>query len=368
MRVESVKSNLVTLVNQRQVAAAKAGNSLTSLANSGASAQLGIRQGAMPGTYQPIYEKAVKEIREDVTETRDVTRTEAVFEERAITQERAIFAEEAVYEDRELRATTVAGDRSLDSIRSLTQANIETGADLAVRVGDGGYAVITFESRSSISVRDGSGTTRYEFDSNKGSFADAVVAAFDGIEGLSASLDERGQLQLQTDDAQDLRIADVAPSWFNRTGSPLAALGLEAGTTQAQVVGVEKVQVGTRQVQVGTEMVVVGSEQVQVGTRTMVIGQETVVVGTTTRVEPAGRNLVGLTDNDAPGVGSLSLIDKLRGGGLPAGYVEALFGILEGNPASPPSAEEVRTSYAQNADEPRETKPLKAEPEATGAA
>jgi hypothetical protein len=354
MRVGLETSNLVAIANNRRASPAAGGTSLTQLANTGAATRMGVRPGSLPGSYQPVYEVKEKRITEAVTETRDITRSEAVYEDRAVTETRAVYADRAVYEDRDIRTTVVEGDRSISGARSLAQAGIDVGADLSVRVGDGATATIEFESKSRITVKVGSKTARFDFDAKPGAFTDAVVAAFNSIEGLSASLTPEGRLKLETRDAQTLRIADVANGWFDWSGSPLDALGLDAGTTRSQVVGSERVQVGTERVQVGTETIITGSTRVQIGERQVVVGQETVVTGTTTRTEPGQRVLVGLQDSTAPGVGSLSLLDKLKGGGLPAGYVEALFGILESH-ESEPSESEVRAVYAETTDDAEKT-------------
>jgi len=353
MRVDSSSSSFIALANGRQ-SAAFSGSNLTQLANGSAAAQLGVRPGSVPGSYQPVYETKAKLVKEDITETRDVTRSEAIYEDQAVTETRAVFEDRAVFESRDISATVLEGDRSIASVKSLSQAGIDVGADLALRVGDGSTAVIRFDSKSRITVQTSSGSQSFDFNSGTGSFTKALVAAFESVDGLSASVTDDGRLKLETADAQTLRIADVQNSWYDRSGSPLDALGLDAGTTQAKVVATEQVQVGTERVQVGTETLVTGSMRVKVGEQQIVVGQETVVTGQTTRMEPAKRVLVGLQDSDAPGVGALSILDKLAAGGLPAGYVEALFGILEGHDGQPGEGE-VRATYAQSSDEPAST-------------
>lgn len=381
--------------------------------------RMGIREVQQPGSYRAIYDRPTREIIENVTRERDLTVTEAVYENRAITEERAVFADraimeergifedraimetreifedrdvtetrdvyetQAVYEDRDIVATRVAGNRSLSGFASTSQAGIDWGADFSVKVGDGPTAVLQFDTSSRVSLTVNGKTTRFNV-ADHGSLGGAVAAALDSVAGLSASLGPDGKLKLETDNARSLAIAEVANGLLDFSGSPLAKLGLAAGTTHASVVGTqqvqtgtqevvvgtetvvvgsqrvlvgteevqigteqirigtEQVQVGTERIQIGTETVVIGSERVQTGTRTSVVGKETVVTGTTTRTEQGDPVLVGLERTD---IGIGEALDRLKSGpSLPPGYVEALFKPFDRGPSEPEPA--IRSAYA----------------------
>lgn len=396
---------------------------IVALAARRASVQMGIHAVQEPGSYRPIYDQARREIVQTITEERDVTVTEAVYESRDITQERAVFEDraimeergifedraimetreifedrditetrnvyetQAVHEDQDVLGTEVAGDRTLSGFANLSQAGIDLGADLSVKVGNGATAVLRFDTSSRVSLTVDGKTTRFNF-SEHGSLGGAVAAALDSVCGLSASLGSDGKLKLETDGAQSLTIADVANGLLDFSRSPLAKLGLSAGTMQASVIGTERVQTGTQEVlvaaetvvvgservlvgteevqtgtervrtgteqvqvgweriQTGTETVVIGSERVQTGTRTSVIGKEAVVTGTTTHIEAGDPVMVGLERVD---IGLGEALERLKSAAsLPPGYIEALFRPIDRGPSEPEPA--IRSAYAAAGD------------------
>ena len=445
-----VDSGIVGILAKRYQAGAASGQQgqagdIEALAARGTLARMGIREVQPPGSYRAIYDQPERRIVKNVTEERALTATEAVHEDRAITGERAVFEDraiieergifedravmeergvfedraimetreifedrdvtetrdvyetQAVYEDHDIVATRVAGERSLSGFASISQAGIDWGADFSVKVGDGPMAVLRFDTLSRVSLTVNGQTTRFTF-ADHGSLGGAVAAALDSVGGLSASLDSGGKLKLETDDARSLAIAEVANGLLDFSGSPLAKLGLAAGTSHASVVGTqqvqtgtqevlvgtetvvvgsqrvlvgseevqigteqvqigtelvqvgtervqvgtEQVQVGTERVQVGSETVVIGSERVRTGTRISVVGKETVVTGTTTRTEKGDPVLVGLERTD---IGIGEALERLKtAASLPPGYVEALFGPVDRGPSEPEPA--IRSAYA----------------------
>lgn len=416
--------------NMASAQRSSASPSLSALANKQASSKLGIVDGKLPGSYSAVYDQQSRQVTEQVTEDRAVTRTDAtyanrditeqrdVYEDRAIYENRAVFEDQAVYEtqgvfedravyeeqgvfedqaimgtrdvyetravyeDRNIMATRVNGTRALNTFNSTSQAGIDIGADFSVQVGSGPAAVLRFDTGSRVSLTMNGTTTRFSYNSF-GSVGAAVAAALNNVDGMHATLSADGKLRLETTDAKSVKIAEVANGLLDLSGSPLAKLGLEAGITNAGVVGTERVQTGTQQVvvgteqyqtgtqrvqtgtqqvQVGTERVQTGTQQVQIGTQrvqtgseqvqtgteqiligtqsfvvgteryqtgsvTHVVGKETVVTGTRTRTETGPRTLVGLQVSDDFGIGEL--LSQLQEGALPEGYIEALFGTLD---------------------------------------
>lgn len=327
------------------------GLKIASLLNEQAASRLGVVKGKLPGSYEGVYASRERTVEEHVYEKHDivrvdpvyeeraVTETQDVYEQRAVTETRNVYETRAVYEDRAIMGTQVTGTRSLSAFRSASQANIDTGADFSINVGNDPLAVVRFESGSRIAVTVGGSTQRYSYTSADGSFTGALVSALDGIASLSASLTADGKLFLETGNAQSLTIADVANGFLDFSRSPLASLGLAAGTTNASVVGHEQVQTGTEQVLVGTETVTVGTQQVLVGQQTVVTGHEHVQVGETSsvvgtemrhagtakRALEAEMQLVGLKDNGNLGVGRLNLLDGFDLSNLASNPVLALF-------------------------------------------
>lgn len=327
------------------------GLKVASLLNDQAASRLGIVKGKLPGSYEGVYAGRERTVEEDVYEKRDIVRVDPVYEDRAVTEmqdvyeqrdvteTRNVYETRAVYEDRAIEATRVTGTRQLSTFTSPSQANIDIGADFSVKVGNGALAVVKFELGSRIAVTAGGTTQRYSYTSAAGSFSGALVSALDGVADLSASLTADGKLFLETSNAQSLTITDVANGLLDFSRSPLASLGLTAGTTNASVVGHEQVQTGTEQVLVGTETVSFGTEQVLVGQQTVVTGHEQVQVGETSsvvgtemrhagtvkRALEAEMTLVGLKENGNFGVGRLNLLDGFDPSNLASNAVLALF-------------------------------------------
>jgi hypothetical protein len=227
----------------------------------------------------------------DITETRDITEEQTLYETRNITETRDItelrdivetqniYETRDVYETIDIHETEVAGTRDLRPYNTLSQAGIDVGAHFSVKVGDGPTAVFRFDQSNRLSVTVSGSTQRFNFTSAAGSMRSAVVDALNSVGGLNASIGADGRLALSTDDAQSLKIAEVANGLLDFSGSPLDNLGLVAGTTNAQVVGQEQVLTGTEQVVVGTEQIVIGQESVVIGQETVVTGTETIAVG-----------------------------------------------------------------------------------------
>ena len=358
MQIDKTGSAILTFLGNRGAAQDRpsTGAGLASLSNQQASSRLGIRPGEIGGQYRPIYETDTRTAERDVYEThaiartedifeeREVTATEDIYEDRDVTETRDIVETRAVFETRDVWAAEIEGSKRLDDKKGLSGANIDTGADFSVAVGNGEKAIVTFASSSRISVTQGGVTQNFAYDNTSGSLANALVSALDSVAGLDASLDGNGKLSLQAAGQTSLTIADVANGFLDFSRSPLDKLGLVAGTTQAQVIGTEQVQVGTEQVVIGSETVVVGIERVKTGERQVVLGVERVKTGEqlvaigmervrtgTVAQELAGEaRLVGFEDTgQAGGLGALDLLDRLASGSLPAGYLEALFSPLD---------------------------------------
>lgn len=215
-----------------------------------------------------------------VYQTRDVFETQNVYATRNVYQTQNVYETRPVYTQQPVYATNVDGTRDLSSYSALSTAGIDIGADFAVTVGSGPTSTIKFKSATRISVTTNGVTTNFSFSANDGSFKTKLVQAFNSVSGLSASIGGDGKLHLTTANAQSLTIADVANQFLDLSGSPLAPLGLTAGTTQSHVSGYQSVQTGTEQVLVGTQQVVVGTEQYVSGTQQVKVGTEQVAVGT----------------------------------------------------------------------------------------
>jgi hypothetical protein len=392
MRVEGIASSILTAARERMPAPTGFADlkSITGLLSRQASSRMGIVESALPGAYKPlvavktdkvetdIYEErqttraeAIHETRDvtqarpvyevrDVYETRDIYEMRDIFETRDVTETRATYETQAIYESRENRETRIEGNRDLRPYNTLAQAGIDVGANFSVKVGDAQSATFRFDTSQRLSVTVNGATQRFEFSSANGSMRDAIVGALNSVEGLTASLNADGELVLVTDDARQLVIADIANGLLDFSRSPLAKLGLQAGTTQSSVIGHQQVQIGTRQVVTGHETVVigsedvvvgsesvitgsenvlVGSEQVQIGTETIVIGSqsvkigertivtaiESVKVGTQTTEQIVGLNVVGLVENIDQGTGGATVLDRLQRAASGDHYMTKLF-------------------------------------------
>lgn len=132
-----------------------------------------------------------------------------------------------------------------------------------------------------------------------------------------------------------------------QTGTERVKVGTETvqiGTEQVKV-GTQTVQIGTEQVKTGEQTVVVGSRQVKTGERMAVVGSETVVTGQRTRTEEGPEQLVGLKSASGYGVGDRTDLLGAASARLPAGYIEALFSVLQ-RPEAGKSDDSVRAEYA----------------------
>lgn len=321
------------------------------LANRYASEKLGLAPGRAPGAYVPVYKTTERMVEEAVFEKRDFVSTEGVFEDRAIVETRDVHETRAVYEDQAILETKVQGDKRLTNSDSLSEAEIGVGSAFTLAVGDGAAATVKFESSSMISVTVDGAVEQFIFNSEDGSFRAGLVNALSSIDGLSASLSAEGKLLLETTGGLSLTIADVAKvkgqEW---AGSPLRKLGLTAGVATAEVTGYERVQTGTDEVVVGFETVTVGVERIKVGERSVVTGSGYVQTGIVSRFDGYDRELIGLEEPEIYGAGVLGLLGQLGSGGLPANYIEALFGRIdvdEERPAVMGFETEARTAYEE---------------------
>lgn len=252
-----------------------------------------LRSGAPAGdapTFQPSFrfESRFRDVdrfeTRVVTETRDVTREEAIEEVRDVYAARDVLEERTryvsrdivetrdVFEDRDIREARVQGTKSLSSANSTIGAGISSGSGFSIATADGGEVQVRFDGIDKLSVSVGGTTTEIGFNAIDGSFKKALVDGLNGSGTVSASWTADGKLALS--DGSDMTIRALGGN------SALNALGLSAGKTKAEVVGTERVKIGTEQVVVGTEMVADGVEAVVVGTERYVAGTETVVVGT----------------------------------------------------------------------------------------
>jgi hypothetical protein len=391
MRVEALSSNILAAARNRSAEPSGIDlKSITGLLSRQASSRMGIVESALPGAYRPLVALKTDKVETDIVEERQTTGTEAVYEARDVTEERGIFERRdvyelrdvyemrdivetrdvtetratyetrGVYETREIRQTSVEGNRDLRPYNPLAQADNDVGADFSVKVGDGARATFRFDTSQRLSVTVNGATQRFDFTSANGSMRNAIVGALDSVDGLTASLNADGELMLVTDDAQQLVIADIANGLLDFSRSPLAKLGLQAGTTQSSVIGHEQVQTGTEQVvtgnetvvigtesvvvgsesivvgsenvlvgaedvQVGTEQVVTGTEQVQVGERTIITGTEQVKVGTRTSERIVGLSVVGLVEEQDRGSAGATVLDRLKQSAAHDHYVTKLF-------------------------------------------
>lgn len=313
------------------------------LANRYASDKLGIAPGRAPGAYVPIYKTTERIVEEDVYEAREIVSTEEVFEERAITATRNIYESRAVYEDRAILVTQVQGGRSLSGFSSLSKAGIKSGSGFTVTVGDGETAAVKFASSSTIAVTVDGATETFTFNAKKGELQAALLNTLNSIEGLSASYSANGKLLLETSGGQSLTLAGAAGN-----STALSKLGLSEGVTTGDVAGYQQVQTGTKDVLVGSQQVTVGVERVKIGEQSVVTGSEMVKTGAVSKLDGYDRELIGLERPERYGAGVLGSLEGIGGGGLPANYVEALFGRIEAAGAGPAARtfeSEVRAAY-----------------------
>lgn len=180
-----------------------------------------------------------------------------------------VYETQPVYEQQDILDTTVTGTQTLTGYSNIYSAGIIDGNDFSVQVGSGSAATIEFKSATKVRITIDGNLTDFNFTFGTGGWRTALVDALNTVANLSASITAGGKLQMQTANAESLTIADVAGG-----GSPLAELGLSAGTTNASVVGTQQVQVGTEDVLVGTEQVEGGTIQISQGTQSIVVGYD----------------------------------------------------------------------------------------------
>jgi hypothetical protein len=182
------------------------------------------------------------------------------------------------------------------------------GDDFSVQVGSGSVASIEFKNATRIRVTISGSHTDFDFSSNDGSWRTALVDALNSVANLSASITAGGKLELQTANAESLASADVAGG-----GSPLAELGLTAGTTQSSVVGTQQVQVGTEEVLVGTEQVEGGTIQISQGTQSIVVGYDKIQASA-----PDPTNTAAVRDSLQSLVSAVGALMAATGGAAPS--------------------------------------------------
>ena len=234
-------------------------------------------------TDRPVYE--FRDLFEDraIFETRTIYEDQALFETRDVYEDRPVYGSQPVYETRPVYQTIVQGTRSIDRAIRLSDLGIDPRAAFSIQIGSAPAAQIKFNT-SSVSVTEGGRTIDFAFATNHGNgsqtLGGAIVSALDSITGLSVRTNTSGNLQLQSDNGQSITIADLPNGVLDTSGSPIAPLGLAAGTSTAQQTGTEQAQTGTREVQTGTQQVKTGTQQVQIGTQRVAVGTEDVQTGT----------------------------------------------------------------------------------------
>lgn len=223
---------------------------------------------------QPIYEDREATTPKTVYKTKDVMGTRPTYETRDV------FEDQPVYETRDIMGTRVSGNIATAGFGDLGEGDIAVGAGFSVQVGSGQPVTVRFGANNDISVTQGASVTAFNYDGSAGSMSMALLDALGSIDGLDASFDEQGQLQLETQDAQALVIADADTDAQDGAASPLAALGLTAGITEASVIGTEQVQTGTSQIKTGQEQVQTGTEAYVASIKKVAVGIKNVVTGT----------------------------------------------------------------------------------------
>ncbi|KAG1702877.1 putative HTH-type DNA-binding domain-containing acetyltransferase YbfA [Nymphon striatum] len=126
---------------------------------------------------------------------------------------------------------------------SLDEAGINRRAKVFVKIGDGPRAQIKFDNSNRISVKINSVSERFRFEADDWFVSNSAYA-----NALTLS----------------------RPRKLER--SALAALGLQTGTIDPELVGTKQVKVGEEKVLVGTETVKVGTEQVFDGLDRHIVG------------------------------------------------------------------------------------------------
>ncbi len=299
MKIQSVAPQLLLQSSARNVGLGTdqtrdTANQLVTLLNQRASSKVEQSYFGRNPAFSPSFEFVARYNTEDVFAQKDVIENQDIFETRPVYEEQAILE------------TRVEGSRDLSGFDSLSEAGIRRGARFSVTVGDGPTAKVKFVDARTISVKVNGSVQEFTFASDNGSFRAGLLDALNSISGLTASYTEDGRLSLEAAEGASLTLADIRKS-------PLAKLGLTEGTTSAEVIGYQQVQIGTEQVKVGERPVVVGTETVQIGTKQVVDGYD--------------RKLTGLERSDLVNVESLTA--KLADDSVmsPSKYAELLFGI-----------------------------------------
>jgi len=302
MQIESIASQLLHQLRTHRTESGtdqiNKGNASPILALVNQSVSSNVKQsyfGQNPA-FRPSFAYVARYKTEDVVAQKDVIENQDVFETRYIFEERAILE------------TKVESSRDLSGIDSLSEAGIRKGARFSVTIGDGPKAKIKFEDARTISVKVNGSVEEFTFGSNDGSFRTGLLDALNSLGGVTASYTTDGRLNLVASDGASLKMANIRKA-------PLDKLGLTEGTTNAEVIGYQQVQIGTEQVKVGEQPVVVGTETVKVGTKQVVEGYD--------------RKLTGLERSHLFDVKSLTAnLEDADSVTSPTRYVQMLFSII----------------------------------------
>ena len=216
---------------------------------------------------EPIYEFTAKGSTQDVHEEKDIVEHRDIYETRA------------VYEETPILETNTVGSVDLSVADGLGDLGLETKEKLTIKVGDGPIAVINFVKDNKIQVKIEGTTQNFTFSEDDGSFRTELLNALNSIGGLTASYTSDGRLSLVTAEAAPLTIAQKGKVPDDPAQSPIAKLGLEAGTIEPVVVGYTNEQIGTEQVKVGTEAIVIGTQPAKVGTKQVLEAYDRELVG-----------------------------------------------------------------------------------------
>jgi hypothetical protein len=170
-----------------------------------------------------------------------------------------------VYEGREAPKSIAQGTQPLTGFDDAAAAGIVEGASFQVQVADAAPATISFGADRTITVKVGSAESKHVYGEDEGAFAATLVRALDNLSGLQATLDDDGQLRLETEKSTSLTLTESA---YN----PMGFLGLTGGRIELNGTGIEQVQVGTKLVQTGTKQVEISREYIRDGETEVVSG------------------------------------------------------------------------------------------------
>lgn len=235
-------------------------------------------------TIEEVSFKAQRETRirfatQPVYASRPTYETRDVYSERDVTEDRPVYETRPTYTERPVYQTKVTGTRDLSGFASAASAGLDEKADFSVKVGSNAAARVQFTGLSVAVTRNGT-TQTFAYGATGPSFQSALSSALNSVPGLHASLDGQGHLNLVTDDAQSLTLAEIANEALDFSGTALDKLGLTAGTTNRRQTGTVREETGTEQVQTGTQTVVVGRERFKSGSEQVETGSESYVSGT----------------------------------------------------------------------------------------